>query len=165
MLKNELLNIAEMTRLLLNSIAKNARSIYIYLQDDKAKKEKQVVKMDAKDQEVFIDKVILDMDALKVAFMDDISIIKQILQAFQDTFKHFQTEFDALHQAGMMQELSRLVHGLKGSSANIRANVLASQAAVLQQQIDQKQDYQEIYRALLMTLSRLDQEIESLKAT
>ena len=128
--------------------------------------------IDAKNQDVFQDKQLqdkqlqdkqlLDVEALKAAFMSDMAIIKQILQAFQETFNSFQTEFDTLHQAGKPLELSRLVHGLKGSSANIRVDSLASQAASLQQLIDQKQDYVEAYRILLMTLSRLDQEIETI---
>lgn len=130
--------------------------------------------IDAKDQNVFQDKQLqdkqlqdkqlLDVEALKAAFMGDMAIIKQILQAFQETFHAFQAEFDALHQAGKQLELSRLVHGLKGSSANIRAQFLANQAASLQHKIEQKQDYADAYRILLITLSRLDQEIESLKA-
>jgi len=125
--------------------------------------------IDAKDQKVFQDKQLqdkqlLDIEALKAAFMGDMAIIKQILQAFQETFHSFQAEFDSLHKAGKQVEISRLVHGLKGSSANIRAQFLANQAASLQHKIDQKQDYAEAYQILLIMLSRLDQEIESLKA-
>lgn len=105
--------------------------------------------------------VLLDMDALKSAFMGDDFIIKQILQAFQDTFKDFQNEFDRLHMDVKSDELSRLVHGLKGSSANIRANLLSAQAASLQQQIDQNQDYTAAYQHLISTLSRLNREINA----
>lgn len=105
---------------------------------------------------------LLDVEVLKVAFMGDVGIIKQILQAFQESFVNFQAEFDALHQAGKLLELSRLVHGLKGSSANIRAQALATQSASLQHKIDQKQDYAEAYRMLLIMLSLLDQEIENI---
>lgn len=105
--------------------------------------------------------VLLDMEALKSAFMGDNFIIKQILQAFQDTFKDFQKEFDRLHMDVKSEELSRLVHGLKGSSANIRANLLSEQAASLQQQIDQNQDYTETYQHLKSTLSRINREIDA----
>jgi len=109
-------------------------------------------------------KLVLDMDALKAAFMGDTAIVKQILFAFQDTFRDFQKEFETLHSDAKIIELSRLVHGLKGSSANIRANTLATQAAELQQQIDQEQDYTQTYRHLLVTLSRINQEIDAVIA-
>lgn len=110
-------------------------------------------------------RIVLDLDALKAAFMGDDVIIKQILQAFQDTFRNFQSEFDRLHKDAKWQELSRLVHGLKGSSANIRAAELSHQAASLQQQIDQKQDYTEAYHHVLSSLSHIYREIDAFIAS
>ena len=108
--------------------------------------------------------VLLDMNGLKAAFMEDVAIIKQILRAFQDTFRDFPEEFESLHSEAKLTELSRLVHGLKGSSANIRASYLSAQAASLQEQIDQKQDYTETYQHLLSTLSRTNREIDAFTA-
>ena len=85
-------------------------------------------------------KNVIDIVKLKETFMDDLNIIKQILSAFQDTIQDFEEKFKSLESTGDQEQLSRLVHGLKGSSANIRAENVASQAANLQKLIDQKVD-------------------------
>jgi HPt (histidine-containing phosphotransfer) domain-containing protein len=108
--------------------------------------------------------VILNMDELGAAFMGDMAIIKQILQAFQETFEHFQRDFECLEQQGKRQEMARLVHGLKGSSANIRAQDVSQQSAKVQERLDQLQDYTESYRTLLDSLSDLNRQITNILA-
>lgn len=107
---------------------------------------------------------LLNLDMLNAAFMNDLDIIKQILGAYQETITDFEERFKQLENAGDLENLSRLVHGLKGSSANIRAELVASKAARLQQLIDQKADYSEALDPLLSSLNLLEQEIEKIKA-
>jgi HPt (histidine-containing phosphotransfer) domain-containing protein len=114
--------------------------------------------------EVSDQKAILDMDQLGAAFMRDMTIIKQILQAFQETFEHFHEDFENLQQQGKRQEMARLVHGLKGSSANIRALAVSQQSAELQHQLDQDQDYSKAYHTLLDGLAELSQKIADVLA-
>ena len=105
----------------------------------------------------------IDIVKLKDAFMGDFTIIKQILSAFQETIEHFEIEFISLEKANDQEQLSRLVHGLKGSSANIRAESVASKAAKLQQSIDQHEDYSEERDVLFESISLLRQEIFFIK--
>ncbi len=107
---------------------------------------------------------LIDVEALKVNFMGDMDIIKQILQTFLVTYEHFPAEFDTLNKKGDRVELSRLVHGLKGSSANIRAGLLSSQAATLQKSIEQHEDYTQLSEALANTFEQLKKEISALLA-
>tara|TARA_R110001592_G_scaffold361515_1_gene672352 strand:+ start:2590 stop:2946 length:357 start_codon:yes stop_codon:yes gene_type:complete len=107
---------------------------------------------------------IIDIAKLKETFMGDSNIIKQILSAFQDTVQSFEEEFKTLESECDQEQLSRLVHGLKGSSANIRADSVASQAARLQQLIDQQEEYSEALNLLLASMSLLEQEINKIKA-
>lgn len=109
-------------------------------------------------------KDVLDMDKLKDSFMGDLNIIKQILSAFQDTIQDFEKEFKSLEDSGNQTELSRLVHGLKGSSANIRAENVSIQAANLQQRIEQNEDYTDDVNPLLESIALLEQEINKIKA-
>ena len=75
---------------------------------------------------------IIDIAKLNDAFMGDLSIIKQILSAFQQTFANFEKDFKQLESARDKESLSRLVHSLKGSAANIRAEKVSKQAAHVQ---------------------------------
>ena len=109
-------------------------------------------------------KDVIDFAMLKDTFMGDLNIIKQILSAFQDTLKDFEEEFKALESTGDQNQLSRLVHGLKGSSANIRADNVASQAANLQKLIDQNEDYSNEMGLLLSSISLLDEEINKIRS-
>lgn len=109
-------------------------------------------------------KDILDITKLKGAFMNDLDIIKQILSVFQDTVKNFEEDFKSLESAGNYEELSRLVHGLKGSSANIRASDVTNMAANLQGLIDQKKDYSDELNPLLDSIAELEKEINKIKA-
>lgn len=106
----------------------------------------------------------LDVDKLKDTFMGDLNIIKQILNAFQGTLQDFEQEFKTLESSGDREKLSRLVHGLKGSSANIRADKVASQAANLQKIIDQNEDYSKEINPLLESISLLEKEINKIIA-
>lgn len=107
---------------------------------------------------------ILDMVKLKAAFMNDLSIIKEILSAFQETVQCFEEDFKSLERAGNQEQLSSLVHTLKGSSANIRADLVSSNAANLQILIDQKRAYSESFYSLLASISDLEKEIIKIKA-
>mgnify|MGYP000436034007 CR=1 FL=1 len=104
----------------------------------------------------------LEQDFLLI-LLGDLNIIKQILNAFQETVQHFEEDFKALESQGDQEQLSRLVHGLKGSSANIRADSVSSQAAKLQKLIDQDEDYTEELNPLLESISLLEQEINKIK--
>jgi HPt (histidine-containing phosphotransfer) domain-containing protein len=106
----------------------------------------------------------LDIVKLKAAFMDDLTIIKQVLGAFQDTVQNFEEDFKSLESIGNREELSKLVHNLKGSSANIRAVSVSSQAANLQNLIDQNKDYSDELNPLLESISVLEKEINKIKA-
>lgn len=108
---------------------------------------------------------IIDLAKLNEAFMGDADIIKQILSAFQDTVANFENDFKALDSANDNEQLSRLVHGLKGSAANIRAERVAKQAAYMQQLIDQKKNYAAHVDELLVSLSQLQNQINAIKAT
>jgi HPt (histidine-containing phosphotransfer) domain-containing protein len=108
-------------------------------------------------------KNVIDLAQLKDTFMGDLNVIKQILSAFQDSLQHFEEEFKSLASVGNQDQLSRLVHGLKGSSANIRADNVASQAANLQKLIDQKLDYSNELDPLLNSISLLEDEINKIK--
>ncbi len=107
---------------------------------------------------------VLDIEKLKDSFMGDLTIIKEILSAFQETVEHFEEEFKTLESAGNREQLSRLVHGLKGSSANIRAESVSSQAANLQKLIDQNKDYSDKVDPLLRSIALLEQAITNIKA-
>lgn len=109
-------------------------------------------------------KEILDIAKLKDAFMDDLAIIKQILGAYQETVQNFEEDFKTLERAGDYEELSRLVHGLKGSSANIRASDVTNMAANLQGLIDQKKNYSDELNPLLKSIAELEKEINKIKA-
>ena len=109
-------------------------------------------------------KDVLDIDKLKDSFMGDLNIIKQILSAFQDTIQNFEKDFKTLENSGDQNELSRLVHGLKGSSANIRAESVSSQAAQLQKRIDQNEDYTDDVHPLMESIALLEEEINKIKA-
>tara|TARA_R110002167_G_scaffold13667_5_gene56416 strand:- start:124 stop:480 length:357 start_codon:yes stop_codon:yes gene_type:complete len=109
-------------------------------------------------------KDILDIAMLKDAFMNDLDIIKQILSVFQDSIQNFEEDFKSLDNAGDHEELSRLVHTLKGSSANIRASDLTNMAANLQGLIDQKKDYSDELNPLLESIAELEKEINKIKA-
>lgn len=108
--------------------------------------------------------LVLDLEKLKQTFMGDLDIIKQILGAFQVTIKDFEEDFKRLETEGDQEQLSRLVHGLKGSSANIRAESVASQAAALQKKVDQQEDYSDDLNPLLDSIARLDDEISKIQA-
>lgn len=105
---------------------------------------------------------VLDLVALKQVFMGDLKIINEILAAFQDSFKEFSREFDALLEQSDLPELARLVHCLKGSSANIRAQVLSDEAAKLQRLIERNVDFAESAQHLKRYLNALGQEISQL---
>tara|TARA_R110001599_G_C12026621_1_gene639582 strand:+ start:132 stop:488 length:357 start_codon:yes stop_codon:yes gene_type:complete len=109
-------------------------------------------------------KDILDIAKLKDAFMDDLDITKQILGVFQDSVQNFEKDFKSLENAGNHEELSRLVHNLKGSSANIRASDVANMAENLQGLIDQKKDYSDELNPLLESIAELEKEITKIKA-
>lgn len=106
----------------------------------------------------------INIEKLNETFMNDSGIIKQILSAFQETVANFESDFNALHQAKNHEQLSRLVHGLKGSAANIRAETVAKQAAHVQQLIDQKKDYADESVALLSSLTALQLQIDQIQA-
>tara|TARA_R110002072_G_scaffold163353_2_gene315836 strand:- start:18003 stop:18356 length:354 start_codon:yes stop_codon:yes gene_type:complete len=107
---------------------------------------------------------ILDVTKLNETFMSDSDIIKQILSAFQETAASFEEDFKTLGRAKNKEELSRLVHGLKGSSANIRAGNVARQSAHIQQLIDQNKDYSSEAAELFDSLSQLNDQIIKFKA-
>lgn len=107
---------------------------------------------------------VLDLAKLKDAFMNDLGIIKQILIAYQETILDFDQRFKQIENEGDQERLSQLVHGLKGSSANIRAEKVASQAAKLQKLIDQGLDYSQEVDPLLASLNTLEEEINRIKA-
>ncbi|MFV1872552.1 MAG: Hpt domain-containing protein [Oleiphilus sp.] len=107
---------------------------------------------------------VLNLAKLNEAFMNDLSIIKQILTAYQETVIDFEQRFKTLEREGNKENLSRLVHGLKGSSANIRAEQVATQAAKLQLMIDQGENYSNEVDPLMMSLNTLEQEINKLKS-
>ena len=109
-------------------------------------------------------KQVIDLAKLQETFMDDLNIIKQILSAFQDTIQNFEADFKSLESDGDQEQLSRLVHGLKGSSANIRAESVSSQAAHLQKLIDQNEDYSKEVHPLLESISLLEKEINKIKS-
>ena len=114
------------------------------------------------DQSSVQDKV-LDIAKLHETFMND-AVIKQILSAFQETVASFEEDFKALEKAGDSEQLSRLVHGLKGSAANIRAEKVAKQAAHVQHLIDQGQSFSVAIDELLGSLSQLGNQINLIKA-
>tara|TARA_B100001063_G_C16358120_1_gene354676 strand:+ start:190 stop:546 length:357 start_codon:yes stop_codon:yes gene_type:complete len=105
----------------------------------------------------------LNIEKLNETFMNDSGIIKQILSAFQETVANFASDFKALEQEKNYEQLSRLVHGLKGSAANIRAETVAKHAAQVQKLIDQKKDYVDESVALLSSLTELQVQIEQIQ--
>ena len=104
----------------------------------------------------------IDIIKLNEAFMGDLSIIRQILSAFQETVANFQQDFKNLVEADDAEQLSRLAHGLKGSAANIRAEKVARQAAHVQMLIDQDQNYSTEAQELFVLLSQLNDKINSI---
>lgn len=98
----------------------------------------------------------IDMDKLNSNFMQNQDIIKQILAAFKESFDDFEEQFRDAEGAGDVEVMSRLAHSLKGSAANITADVVASQAATLQHKVDDGAD-SEIEPCFDDLLKRLDE--------
>lgn len=108
---------------------------------------------------------ILDLAKLNETFMGDTEIIKQILCAFQEAVVSFEDEFKQAEGERDKEAMSRLVHSLKGSSANIRAEKVSKEAAHAQGLIDRDQHYNEAMAELFRSVSQLVSQINVITNT
>jgi len=104
----------------------------------------------------------LDLEKLNKMFKCNEVIIHKILAAFQTSFDDFEAEFRNAEKTGDTEVMSRLVHSLKGSAGNIRAEALADQAANLQDKIDDGEVLGDSFDDLLGSLDDLNKQIDSL---
>ena len=101
----------------------------------------------------------LNMDKLNATFKNNTVIIKKILTSFKNSFDDFEQTFRNAELSGDSELMSRLAHSLKGSAGNIRAEVLADQAAALQHKIDDGEALNGSFDDLLNQLDDLNEQI------
>jgi CheY-like chemotaxis protein len=106
----------------------------LWLSNDKINRKLEntnALKPAAKDGEM----VIFAEDELKERMMHDVSLVRHIVKAFySDTPQHF-SELKKAIREGRLEDARRLVHGIKGSSANIAARAMQNAALDLETQI------------------------------
>lgn len=77
----------------------------------------------------------VDLETLLATYMHNRSIIKAILDAFKESFEHFEADYHRYDSAHDQEALQRLIHSLKGSSGNLRATLVYPLSQQLEQQI------------------------------
>ena len=107
----------------------------------------------------------LDVAKLNEAFMNNQDIIKQILSSFKESFVNFEEEFVEAQYNEDVELMSRLAHGLKGSSGNIRAESLSAQAADLQHKIDNGEKVGVLADEVIAGLKSLISQIDDIVAS
>jgi CheY-like chemotaxis protein/HPt (histidine-containing phosphotransfer) domain-containing protein len=81
------------------------------------------------------EEIYIDILAMQRRFKNNEQIIPRVLKAFEESFDHFEEEFNEAYHHKNNELMYRMAHSLKGSAANISANTLSELAANLEKRV------------------------------